>query len=55
MKINYMLETTKNFPKKDESIIALKHKSLLNLLILEDYSVYLLKKNTYENNNDDTK
>ena len=38
----YILEN-ENFIKKDESPLTLKHRSLLNRLILEDYSVYPLK------------
>ena len=43
----YILEDEK-FTKKDESTLTLKHKSLLNRLILEDYSVYPLKKGQNE-------
>ena len=43
----YILEDEK-FTKKDESTLTLKHKSLLNRLILEDYSVYPLKKSQNE-------
>ena len=50
----YVLED-ENFTKKDETPITLKHKSLLNRLILEDYSVYPLKKNPNENNHDNIK
>ena len=44
----YILEDEK-FTKKDESSITLKHKSLLNRLILEDYSIFPLKQ---EKNNE---
>ena len=56
----YVLDD-ENFKQKDESTITLRHKSLLNRLILEDYSVYPMKKNPneisfnnfkIENNND---
>ena len=46
----YILEN-ENFIKKDESPLTLKHRSLLNRLILEDYSVYPLKKELEKNNN----
>ena len=46
----YILEND-TFTKKDESTLTLKHKSLLNRLILEDYSVYPLKKELEKNNN----
>ena len=39
----YVLEDDK-FTKKEESNLTLKHKGLLNRLILEDFSVYPLKK-----------
>ena len=43
----YVLEEDK-FTKKDQSNLTLKHKALLDRLILEDFSVYPLKKDLLE-------
>ena len=43
----YVLEEDK-FIEKEQSNLTLMHKSLINRLILEDYSVYPLKKNSSE-------
>lgn len=50
----YVLEDEK-FTKKEQSNLTLKHKVLLNRLILEDFSVFPLKKDLNESSSDNIK